>query len=314
MRVTTPTRLMAAKDLYVLCVIGLMLALAALRSRGLRDRVAGVVAMLAVRLSGAKRRGSEANLRRLFGHRMSARRRRMIVRGAFRAFWVDALALPPAVERVGLVGAQHLRRALDDGRGAIVWISNNYAGTSMLKATLHAHGFPVHKVHGEGHLGGFRSATDPHTWLQRRAITPLLEWHERRVVAGVIHVTPESLVFVRQLAACLEANGIVCVAADARLGRRFVGLPLFGVIEAFPTGIVSLAAACRAPLLPAFTHRRRVIVEPPLAVPHPLDRERGLREVLGHWVARLEHHARHHPSRYFNWHLLGAALPPIEPV
>lgn len=310
----TPTRLVAGKDLYILVVMGLMLGLATLRSPRLRDRVAGAVATLAFWLSGAKRRGSETTLQRVFGHRMGARQRRAIVRGAFRAFWLDTFTLLPAAEGARLVGGEHLRRALNDGRGAIVWISNNYAGASMLKLTLHAHGFPVHKVHAASHLGGFRSEGDPHTWLQGRVITPLLEWHERRVVAGFVHVTPDSLAFVRQLAACLERNGIVCVSGDARLGRRFVGLPFLGIAEAFPTGIVTLAAASGAPLLPTFCHRRRVVIEPPLGVPAGLDRERGVREVLARWVARLEHHTRRHPSRYFNWHLVGVGLPPIEPL
>jgi lauroyl/myristoyl acyltransferase len=308
----TRTRLVAGKDIYMLVVIGLMLGVTILRSPRLRDRVAGALATLALWLSGAKRRGTEATLQRVFGYRMGARRRRAIVRGAFRAFWLDTFTLLPATEGARLVGGEHLRRALNEGRGAIVWISNNYAGASMLKSTLHAHGFPVHKVHAANHLGGFRTEDEPCTWLQRRVIRPLLEWHERRVVAGFIHVTPDSLAYVRQLTSCLKRNGIVCISADARLGRRFVGLPFLGLAEAFPTGTVSLAATSGAPLLPAFCHRRRVVIEPPLGVPARLDRQRGVREVLARWVARLEHHTRRHPSRYFNWHLVGIGLPPIE--
>src|SRR5262249_9912218 len=204
---------------------------------------------------------------------------RTIVRGAFDAFWSDMFTAAAVPVSARLVGGEHLRQALNDGHGAIVWISNNYAGTSMLKSMLHRHGFPRHKGPAVDHLGGFRTEEDPHTWLQRLVLTPLLEWHERRSVAGVIHVTPDSLAFARQLAGCLKRNGIVCVSADARLGHRFVGLPFLGFPEAYATGIVTLAAASGTPLLPAFCHRRRVVIEPPLHVPDKLDREHGVREV-----------------------------------
>jgi lauroyl/myristoyl acyltransferase len=313
MRLPAPTRLITAKDVYIATVVVLMLSVTIVRSPRLRDRIAAAVAALALQLSRAKRRGSEAALQRVFGSRVGARRRRAIVRGAFRAFWFDVFTVATLPTRGRLVGGEHLRRALDEGRGAIVWTSDNCAGVSMLKSLLSAHSFPVYKVHVADHLGGFRSEDDPHTWFQRLFLTPVLEWHERRSVAGFIHVTPDSLAYGRQLAGCLKRNGIVCVSADARLGRRFVGLPFLGFLEAFPTGIVTLAAASGAPLLPTFCHRAQVVIEPPVPIPESFDRHDGVREVLSHWVTRLEHHVRRHPSRYFNWHRLGRGVPPVEP-
>lgn len=313
------TRLVAASDLYVLAVMALMTAVALVGSVRVRRRVAAGVSALAFRLSRDKRRGSEAMLARVFGPRLTPRRRGVIVRRAFHEFWADLFALrslrgAPRADAAAIVGAAHLERALAGGRGAILWVSNHWAGMSTLKRTLHAHGFPVHKVHAEHHLGGFRGGGA--TWVQRRIIGPFFDRHESAIVAGMVTIRPGSLAFGRDLERRLRANGIVCAAVDGRLGRRFVSHPVLGVDEAFPTGIVTLARTSGAPLLPTFClpgRPPRVVIEPAIALPAELDREDAARSAIVRMVGRLEHHARRHPSRYVNWHMLGQTLPPIPP-
>ena len=124
-----------------------------------------------------------------------------------------------------------------------------------------------------------------------------------------------SLFVVRELAACLQANGIVCVAADGHIGQRLIPHPLLGIDEAFPTGAVTLARTSGAPLLPAFCvpgpgRSMQVVVEPAVVLPSGLDREGIVRGAIDQYVARLEHRMRRHPSRYVNWHLIGRDLPP----
>ncbi|MGH7894134.1 MAG: lysophospholipid acyltransferase family protein [Candidatus Binatia bacterium] len=301
--------------------MALMIAVARVGSARLRDLVATALSALAFRLSRGKRRGIEATLARVFGPRLGARRRRAITRRAFREFWVDILSLLPLRGAPGgdvarLIGAEHLREALAGGHGAILWVSNHWAGMSTLKRTLHAHGFAVHKVHAEHHLGGFRGVGD--TWVQQRVITPFFDRHESAIVAGIVTIKRGSLAFGRDLAGCLRANGIVCIAADGRVGRRFVPYPFLGIAEAFPTGVVTLARTSGAKLFPTFclpgTGRTvRVVIEPAIALPAELDREQGIRNVISRYVERLECHARRHPSRYLNWNLVGAALPPAAP-
>jgi lauroyl/myristoyl acyltransferase len=304
---------MVASDVYVLTVMALMTVVAWIGSVHVRDRLATTVAALAFRLSLAKRRGSEATLARVFGRRLGARRRRLIVRRAFQEFWHDVFSLPTlrggrGGDTARIVGAEHLERALADGRGAILWISNHWAGMSMLKRTLHRHGFPVHKVHAEHHVGGFSGGGQ--SWVQRRVITPFFDRHERAIVAGIVTIKPGSLAVGRELARRLGANGIICAALDGRLGRRFVAHPVLGIDEAFATGIVTLARTSGAPLLPTFCLAGRVVIEPPIEVPPAPDREAAVRQAIVRGVERLEHHARRHPSRYVNWHLLGRTLPP----
>ena len=309
------TRLVAAKDLYVLAVMALVRGVTLTGSPRMRDAVARAVAAAAFRLSYRKRHGSEAMLARVFGARLSARRRRAIVRRVFDEFWLDAFSLAalrgvPSPADGSIAGVEHLRRALMEGRGVILWISNHFGRITTFKRTLHAHGFPVHKVHAANHLGGFRSDRDPDTVLQQRVITPFFEAHEREFVAGIVAITPRSLAYTRHLGARLAANGIVCIAGDATLGRRHLPLPFFGVPERYPTGVVTLAKTSGAVVLPAFCLRGphgtpRVVIEPPLAVGADVDRERGAEEILRRFVTRLERYARRHPSSYLNWHMIG---------
>lgn len=309
---------MVVGDCYVLAVMALMVVVARIGSPRLRDWVVSVVSGLAFRLSRAKRRGTEATLDRVFGPRLSPRRRRAIARRVFRTFWIDVFSQIPLrgaarADETELVGAEHLQGALAAGRGAIVWISNNWAGMSALKRTLHARGFAVHKVHAEHHLGGFAGFGD--TSVQQRIITPFFDAHESAIVASIVSIKPGSLSVGRELAARLTANGIVCISVDGRMGSRFVSHAFLGIPEAFPTGAVSLARTSGAPLLPAFClpgprGAVRVVIEPAIVPQAGLDRDDAVRDVIARYVERLEYHARRHPTYYFNWSLVGAALPP----
>jgi lauroyl/myristoyl acyltransferase len=304
----------AAKDLYVLTVMALMWGVAVAGSARLRDVTARFVANAAFMMSHRKRRGSMAMLERVFGSRMSPRRRRIIVRRAFEEFWLDAFSLPrlrgtPQPAPGAIEGVDHLSRTLDEGHGAILWVSNNFGGMTTLKRTLHDHGFPVHKVHAVNHLGGFRDFGDPDSRVQRRWITPFFDAQERALVAGIVSITPQSLAFVRQLSARLAANGIVCMAGDVATGHRQLPMTFLGIPKRFPTGAVTLAKTTGASILPTFClrgrHRAsRVVIEPPIHVRRDLESEAEVEDVLLRCVRRLEHYARRYPSLYLNWHAI----------
>ena len=310
--------MVAAGDFYVLTVMTLMTAVARIGSPVVRDLVVAAVSGVAYRLSRDKRRGTEAMLTRVFGARLTPRRRRTIVRRVFREYWTDVFGLMPLrgvpADTTGIVGEDHLRQALASGRGVILWISNHWAGMSTLKRALHDRGLPVHKVHAEQHLGGFSGEGD--TWVEQRIITPFFDRHESAIVAGIVTIKRGSLSVGRHLAALLHANAIVCVSADGHNGRRFVPYRFLGIDEAFPTGAVTLARTSGAPLLPAFClpgpgRRMRLVIEPAIAVPAVSERDEIVRSAIARYLARLERHARRHPSLYVNWHLIGQSLPSL---
>ena len=110
----------------------------------------------------------------------------------------------------------------------------------------------------------------------------------------------------------------MCVAADGRIGRRFVPQRLLGVDEAFATGVVSLARTSGAPLLPVFClpgprRTSQVVIEAPVPLADEPDRDEVARRTIAAYAGRLERRTRRFPSRYVNWHLLGDALPATIP-
>ena len=317
---TRPTRRAAATDLYLLAVVATTAAVAWVGSPAFRDRVVGAVSALAFGLSSAKRHGTDTALARAFGPRSTPRRRRTIARRAFREYWGDVFRLRrlrgETDAALPIVGEAHLREALAQGRGAILWVSNHWAGMSVLKRALHARGLPVHKVHAELHLGGFPGEGD--TWLQQRVVEPYFDRHEEAIVASILTIKRGSLAIARDIAARLRENGIVCAAADGRIGQRFVPQRLLGVDEAFATGVVSLARTSGAPLLPVFClpgprRTSQVVIEAPVPLADERDRDEVARRTIAAYAERLERRARRFPSRYVNWHLIGDALPKTIP-
>jgi lauroyl/myristoyl acyltransferase len=310
-------KFIAFKDLYLLVVIGLMKVVSWSNSPGFKEAVVQSIVLVAFHCSRKKRRLSGRNLARAFRGTLSDHTRREIVKRAFYEFWRDTFSLLPsraettALKQAPLRGIEHLRQALADGRGVILWSSNHFGRMVLAKQILHAYGFPVYKVHAENHLGGFRNNGDPETRVQRRVIRPFFERHEKRFVAGIIHLPgSESLAFTRVFLDRLQRNAIVCAAGDAKYGRRLIPLQFLGFSEVFPTGLVTLANISGASILPMFCFREHngeagVVIEKPIRIDPAADRERKVAAGVALYVSMLEGYIRRYPEQYRNWHLLG---------
>jgi hypothetical protein len=53
--------------------------------------------------------------------------------------------------RFEIRGLQHLKGALETGKGAILWLSNSFGRKFLAKQVLHDHEFSVHQIYGENH-------------------------------------------------------------------------------------------------------------------------------------------------------------------
>ena len=62
------------------------------------------------------------------------------------------------LKQLELLGLEHLRVAIGQGKGAILWESSCFRRRLLAKQILHNNGFAVDQVHGENHLGGFGHA------------------------------------------------------------------------------------------------------------------------------------------------------------
>ena len=305
-----PAGLPTRHHLYLLAVVALVETANRLGSPRLVDRLAAGLAALAYRCSRTKRRAIERNAARVLGP-LSATERARIARGTFRTFWDETMAFVPwrgaAAPRPEIVGLSHLEAALARGTGAILWESGFFGRRNIAKQALQHAGFAVDQVHDATHRAGFRG--DPHpSWVRDRIVLPYFAARERQFTRRVVALpTSGSLAFTRTLLAVLQGNGIVCITADVPHGQRLVTLSLLGEPKRFATGMVSLAQASGATLLPLFCvrdprGRTQVIIEPAIAVPASGDREARSEAPLRQYAALLETYVRRHPEQYHSWH------------
>jgi KDO2-lipid IV(A) lauroyltransferase len=272
---------------------------------------------MAYRLSARKRRLSEEALARAMPAALSASERRAVVEGSFQGFWREAFSLVlsdadrRALAAVEVRGMEHLRAAAARGRGVILWESSHFGNRLLAKQILQDHGVAVHQVHADNHLGGFRIARDGGSLVRQRILRPFVEREECRSVAGIIHIPDsDSLAFTRALRRRLRDGAVVCTSSDGPLGQRFVVVPFLGDEQPFATGVVSLARASGAALLPLFCFddppgRPCLVVEPAVTIEPGEDRERLVQDALRRYASLLERYIRRYPAQYRHWHGLG---------
>jgi lauroyl/myristoyl acyltransferase len=305
-------RLISCQDLHLLLAFGLIRLTS--WCGPLRRLTIGAAASAAYRLSRAKRRLTEKRLARALPDPCSAADRGRIVRSAFRAFWCDAFAISPsameraAVAQARIAGEEHLRRALEQGKGVILWESSAFGCRHLAKQVLHRRGLVLHQVHAHTHLGGFGGATRPPTWVRQRIIEVSFRRLESRFVDEIILLPQsDSLAFTRQLQHLLQQNQIICIAADGTTGQGHMDAPFLGGSFRFSTGMVSLARLTGAALLPIFCNKEppgRLIltVEPALPMASAGGRDESTRNAIRLYASLMESYVRKHPGQYRSWH------------
>lgn len=306
-RTTLPTR----NHLYLLSVVLLLEVVNRLAPRQSIDAIARALGGLAYRLSRGKRARMERHVSQVFGASLGPVERARIVRGAFQTFWDDVFSLVPW--RAGrasipdVSGLEHVRAALDAGKGAVLWESGYFGQRNIAKQVLQQHGFHIHQVHDESHFAGFARDDDP-GWVRDQIVVRYFARCERAFTASIIALPRSgSLASTRELLAKVRRNEILCITADEPNGHRLVSLRILGATKRFATGMVTLSRASGAPLLPLFCIRDgdgriRVIVEPPVPIPSAGGRDAVVETPLRHYATLLESYIQRYPEQYRSWH------------
>jgi len=276
-------------------------------------RLVDAAAFIAYHLSRSKRRLIERNLAQTFGESLRPNEITPIVKSSFYQFWLEAfsmrsLSLRRAEStRLTTRGVEHLRQALDKGKGAILWDSSCFGRNVLAKQVLHDHGFSVHQVYGENYAGGFYTPC-PATWVRRRLIKRFFGNCEKPYVAEVLNLPLwEPLPVMRTLFERLKENRIVCVAGDGTLGWNWVHKRFLWLQRGFSTGMVSLARMTGAPILPLFCIQESdnkivMIIEPPIESDFTKDRDKASQTCIEQYVNLLDSYIRRHPGQYYGWH------------
>jgi lauroyl/myristoyl acyltransferase len=313
-------KLLALRDLYHLFVIVLVQITAWLPATRVKPWLVALIASVAHRVQVRKRHLAEANLASAIDGNLDESERERIVRQSFQVVWEEIFSLLPSAtewetvqDSIRVEGLEHLRGALSDGRGAILWESH-FGKRLLAKRALHQMGFRLCQIHHERHLGALFPGHGPMTWVRLHVVKRLFSRWEKQFLKDTIYLpTSGSLAFTRTLLRRLQENVVLCSAADGHYGQRPMLVQFLGQVEPFQPGMLSLAKLSGSPILPMFCFRHsdgtmRLVIEGPIQTETDSDRERGLREALTRYVHLLESYVRQYPGQYRNWHFVGKAV------
>jgi len=276
-------------------------------SLGVRRFFARSVAYAAWGFSRRRRQSRERNLAQTLN--LSVAEIGAVAKNCFYEFWQGVFSLScsgsrrPIHAEVELRGFEHLQKAVEKGKGVILWESSFFGKRILAKRILHENGVSVCQVHGQDHLEGFHSSK---SWIGTNIIRPFFASCESPFVKEILHLPPSDLAFSRTLWARLKRNDIICIAADGNHGHKFMPAQFLGSTEFFSTGMVSLAKLSGATILPLFCFResgRRasVVIEGPIQIETNEDRDYCSEKSVRQYAGLLESYIRRYPEQYLHW-------------
>jgi lauroyl/myristoyl acyltransferase len=288
-------------DLYLLSILAIITGIEWSDSTQIQKGAAQFIASLAHQVSAAKRKRTSTHLKRLFGGSKSEADYRALVATIFLTFWQDVFELADlssqqrVLQAVPIGGLDHLREALEEGRGAILLEPSHFGQRHRSKKILHAHGFRLYQLHAHAHFGGLVSEHD--TGFRRKFLRPAIERRTLRFVEEIIYIQPNaSLAFTRRLFDILHQNGILCLSGEGRQSQKRTEFEILGETREFASGAFSLAKVTGAPVLPLFCWRTgegltQIVIEPPLEL------ERGMQG----YISLLGSYIQQFPDQYAHW-------------
>jgi hypothetical protein len=201
---------------------------------------------------------------------------------------------------IALSGEQHVRNALQGGRGAVFWCMR-FASDTVAKQGFHQVGLPlVHLSSAEHGAWGSR------TKLATSVISPFFSRAENPYLADrVIIPVSGSLSYLERVRDHLRKGVCVSIFGD-RTGRQQLEMPFLTGSRKFATGAPSLAWAENCPLFSVYAigtgpFQYRVVVEEPIPVDRSLARKEFVRRAVGEFAQRMERAVERHPSDWREW-------------
>jgi hypothetical protein len=200
---------------------------------------------------------------------------------------------------IQLRGEDQLRAALDDGRGAILWVTDAAYSTLIFKMALHQAGYRAYQLSRPQH--GFSNSS-----FGVNVLNPLWCRVEDRFIAERVFIREDNAAkALSTLHARLAANHAVIITVGA-VTHRFVEVPFFGHRIRLPTGPIRLAYETGAALLPGFAFATdkggyEVTIEPALGRPDDRDE---FADVAVSYARRLEPFVERYPEQWTGWDFL----------
>ncbi|MFD8751092.1 phosphatidylinositol mannoside acyltransferase [Kitasatospora sp. NPDC059577] len=275
-------------------------------ARGLFERLADY----AWRKRGKRVLQLEANLRRVRPELDDAALRSLSRAGmrSYLRYWMESFRLPVwSRERVArdvqVDGFEHLRAAVDTGRGAVIALPHmgnwDLAGTWVAQQ-------------------GYPFTTVAERLKPERLFDRFVEFREGQGME-VLALTGGSVNVIGTLARRLREGRLVCLVGDRDLSEAGIEVSFFGEATRMPAGPAALCQRTGAALLPVTLWYDgpvlRARIHPEVAVPGEGDRKEQARAMTQAMAAVWERDVREHPE---DWHMLQkfwlADLPTRETV
>jgi lauroyl/myristoyl acyltransferase len=217
---------------------------------------------------------------------------RLYARYWYDTFHVRALTDEEVLRRTRFEGIEHLRRALEQGRGCVAVIPH-MGNWDVAGRWLKIMGYRVVAVAEV---------------LRPRRLTDLFVRHRRELGMEIVPLEPGSGVG-RRLASLLAENRIVALVADRDLSGRGVEVEMFGARRRLPSGPATLAISSGAPLLvcsSATTEQGWAFRVEPLEVERTGDLKADVATVTRAIAERFERQIAANPP---DWHVFQPAWP-----
>jgi KDO2-lipid IV(A) lauroyltransferase len=252
---------------------------------------------------GIRREVTLEHLSRVFGGERSEAEIEAIARESYRNFGrttfeygrfprLDAREIE---ETVSLEGGEHLDRALEGGRGAIL-VAGHF-GNWELAGTLATMGYPLTFLVGEQH---------------NTLVDGLMNRLRARFGVELVPLTGSLMGVLR----ALRRNRIVAMLSDQDAGSSGIFVDFLGLPASTPYGPGRIAARTGAPLVPGNAVRRprgrhSLVIRPPVPPPpEGASPEEAARHYTQAYTTALEGFVRSHPEQYFWMHRRWKTRPP----
>lgn len=202
---------------------------------------------------------------------------------------------------ISMEGEENVCAALDQGRGAILWVAHFCFNALAAKKAFHDHGYKVWHVSRPEH--GFSKSR-----FGIATINPIRVYAELSFLGGRIIIDRKNPGKAKEEARqLLHANQMISITAGAWEGRRIATTSLLGGEIELATGATSLALQNNAALLPVFTVRDdaigviRVVVGPRIADPGKETLEEKIDLMTQTFIDQMKPYVIAHPEQWRDW-------------
>lgn len=262
-------------------------------------RLFAVAGALAFRIAPGARATVKSNLARVLDRSSDSPLVEAAAReafGSYAMYWYDTFrmrVIPPEefLKRHGSIGLEHIERALEGGRGAVLALPHlgNWDAAG-------------HWLHLLGH-----SMTAVAEELRPQRVHDLFLEHRRALGMGIVPLADTRKVG-QDLVRLLSKNELIALVCDRDLKNRGVEVTMFGERRRMPAGPALLTLATGSPLLPSATYDTEdgwaVVIGPPLEIERTGDRRKDVSALTQALAQEFERAISAAPTQ---WHLFQPA-------